>query len=69
MGIRVKPITRRLLLDTKAERQKHGLMTGDSLHVGSMNRHSSPIIHIATKDGDFGHINGLTVWERNHDRE
>lgn len=63
MGIQVSPITRRLLIDTKAERQKHGLMTGDSLHVGNMNRHSTPIVNIATRDGDFAHIGGLTVWE------
>lgn len=62
-GIQVKAITRRLLIDTKAERQQHGLMTGDSLHVGNMNRHATPIVNIATKDGDFGHINGLMVWE------
>lgn len=63
LGVQVMPITRKLLVESKVERQNHGLMTGDSLHVGNMNRHSAPILNIATKDGDFAHINGLTVWE------
>lgn len=63
MGVQVKSITRKLLVESKAERQNHGLMTGDSLHLGNMNRHSAPIVNIATRDNDFRHINALTVWE------
>jgi len=63
MGVQVRPITRRLLVDSKVERQSFGLMTGDSLHMGNMNRHPTRIVDIATRDGDFAHISGLTVWE------
>jgi predicted nucleic acid-binding protein len=62
IGLKVLRITRKLLVDTKTERQAHGLMTGDSIHVGNMTRHSVPIRDIVTHDGDFGHIDGLVVW-------
>jgi len=63
IGLKVFPVTKRLLIDTKAERALHGLMTNDSLHLGSMNRHSMSLRNIVTRDGDFGHIIGVTVWE------
>ena len=62
IGLRVLRITRSLLVETKVERYNHGLMTGDSLHVGNMNRHSTPIRDIVTCDGDFKHISSLIVW-------
>ena len=63
VGLRVLRISRGLLIETKVERAAHGLMTGDSLHVGNMNRHATPLRDIVTYDSDFAHISGLTVWE------
>lgn len=55
--------TKKLLKDTKAERLAHGLMAGDSLHLGSMNRHSPIIPNLATNDGDFYHVPAVTIWK------
>lgn len=63
IGLKVLSINRKMLIETKAERIAHGLMTGDSLHLGNMNRHSIPLRDIVTHDGDFAHIANLTVWE------
>jgi len=63
IGIRVLPITRKLLIETKAERRAHGLMTSDSLHLGNMNRLENPILDIATYDRDFSHIPNINSWE------
>jgi predicted nucleic acid-binding protein len=63
IGLKVLPITSKLLVDTKVERRTHGLMTGDSLHMGNMNYHSTPIRDIVTYDGDFAHIPNINVWE------
>jgi len=62
IGLRVLQISRKILIETKTERVTHGLMTGDSLHLGNMRRHSLPLQDIVTHDGDFGHIPSLTVW-------
>ena len=62
IGLKVLRITRSLLVKTKIERCNHGLMTGDSLHVGNMNHHPIQIRDIATYDGDFVHISSITVW-------
>ena len=63
IGIKVLRITRKLLVDTWDERRNHALMTGDSLHLGNMNRHNVPIHDIATNDGDFAHIPGVALWK------
>lgn len=63
IGLRVLPITRRLLIETKEERRNHGLMTSDSLHLGNMNRLQNPILDIVTYDDDFSHIPNLNSWE------
>lgn len=63
IGLRVLQISRKILVETKTERTAHGLMTGDSLHLGNMNRHSTPLQDIVTHDSDFAHIPSLTVWE------
>lgn len=63
IGLKVLQITSRLLVDTKTERRKHGLMTGDSIHLGNMNRHSNQIRDIVTYDGDFAHIPNITIWQ------
>lgn len=63
LGIKVVRISKQLLMETKAERTSFGLMTGDSLHLGCMNRHTPQIQDIATHDGDFAHITTLTVWK------
>ena len=63
IGIKVRPITHRLLVNTGVLRQTHGLMTGDSLHLGIMQRPRTLIADIVTHDGDFAHIPGLTVWQ------
>ena len=62
LGIRVLRISRKLLVDTKDERQNQGLMTGDSIHLGNMNRHANRIRDIVTHDGDFAHVPDVTVW-------
>jgi predicted nucleic acid-binding protein len=69
-GLKVLPINTNLLIDTKVERLKYGLMTGDSLHLGTMNRCTRnrrrfPLSHIVTNDADFAHIPGVTVWKPN----
>ncbi len=63
IGLRVIRINEKLLMDTKEERKNYYLMTGDSLHIGSMSRQKSPLRHIASYDADFAHIPGLTVWQ------
>jgi predicted nucleic acid-binding protein len=63
IGLKVLRISRKTLVETRVERTTHGLMTGDSLHMGTMNRHPIPLQDIVTYDGDFAHIPGLTVWE------
>jgi predicted nucleic acid-binding protein len=63
IGLRVLRISQKILVETKTERAAHGLMTGDSLHLGNMNRHPIPLQDIVTYDGDFAHIPRLTVWE------
>lgn len=67
IGIHVLPITELLLTETKVERKKYCLMTGDSVHLGTMNRRrvnrrKAPLQNIVTYDGDFAHIPGITVW-------
>jgi len=68
IGLQIMPITEKLLIETRFEREKYCLMTGDSLHIGTMNRHTIarrkvPLQHIVTHDGDFAHISGITVWK------
>lgn len=70
MGLKVLPINEKLLVETKTERTTYYLMTGDSLHLGCMNRRmvkrrKSPLRDIVTYDGDFAHIPGVTVWAPN----
>ena len=63
LGLKVIRISKQLLVDTKSERTAFSLMTGDSLHLGNMNRHTPQIVDIATRDGDFAHIPTLNVWQ------
>ena len=68
MGLHVLPINEKLLVATRREREQFYLMTGDSLHLGCMNRcilhrRKIPLSNIATMDGDFASIPGLTVWK------
>jgi len=68
LGLHVLPITEKLLVETRYERETYCLMTGDSLHVGSMNRRvlgrrKYPLRDIVTHDGDFATIPDLTVWQ------
>lgn len=65
IGIKVLRISRKTLVETKLERSNYGLMTGDSLHLGTMNRHTIRLDNIVTQDGDFEHIPGLIVWKPN----
>ncbi len=62
IGVKVLIIGAKLMVDTKAERASYGLMTGDSLHVGTMRRKPSTLSDIVTYDGDFTHVTGLEVW-------
>jgi len=67
-GLHILPINENLLIDTKAERVQYYLMTGDSLHLGTMsrrvvNRRKAPLQNIATHDGDFAYIQDVTVWK------
>ncbi len=62
IGLKVIRITKNLLIETKNERSAHGLMTNDSLHIGTMNRNNVPLKNIATYDGDFSHISTITIW-------
>ena len=62
-GIELIRTSKRTLIDTKHERLTHGLLAGDSIHVGCMVRHKPPIADIATRDGGFDHVPGITVWK------
>lgn len=62
IGVKVLIIGVKLMVDTKVERALYGLMTGDSLHVGTMWRKPFTLSDIVTCDGDFTHVNGLEVW-------
>lgn len=63
IGLKVLRITKRILVETRTERADFGLMTGDSIHLGNMYRHSAPLANIVTYDGDFAHVPGLNVWQ------
>jgi predicted nucleic acid-binding protein len=68
IGLKVLPIDEKLLVETKAERMTYYLMTGDSLHLGCMNRRTvnrrkAPLSNIVTNDSDFTSVPGLTVWK------
>ncbi len=68
LGMKVLPINEKLLVTTKIERARFYLMTGDSLHLGCMNRrivnrHKAPLQDIVTYDSDFAHIPGVIAWE------
>jgi len=63
IGLKVLRLSKKILVDTKVERASFGLLTGDSLHLGSMNRHVVTLTDLVTHDGDFAHIAGLTVWQ------
>jgi predicted nucleic acid-binding protein len=63
IGFSILPLNRRLLVATKAERITYGLLTGDSLHLGCMSRRRPALADIATQDGDFLHIGGVTMWQ------
>jgi len=62
LGLKVIRISKKTLVETKVERTTQGLMTGDSIHLGNMNRHVPPVSDIATYDGDFAHIATVNVW-------
>ncbi len=62
IGLKVLPISKHLLVDTKTERADHGLLTNDSLHLGCMNRHRVRVKNIATYDDDFSNIADVTIW-------
>lgn len=63
IGVKVLKISKNMFIDTKRERIVHGLMTNDSIHLGTMIYHPTPIAHIATRDADFRHITEVTIWE------
>ncbi len=63
IGVKVLPVSARLLVETKVERAAQGLMTNDSLHLGNMNRYANVLRDIVTRDGDFEHVPNLLVWE------
>jgi len=62
-GIAVLMVSPKLLRMTKRERIAHGLLTNDSVHLGNMIYRKSPLADIATYDGDFEHVSGITVWK------
>ncbi len=68
VGLLVVPITKQLLIETKTDRATYALLTGDSIHIGTMkrcqmNRRDAPLYDIVTNDGDFALIPGVTVWK------
>ncbi len=52
-----------VLRSSRTSREQWGLLTGDSLHLTCMSRAKPAITDIVTHDGDFEHIDGLTVWK------
>lgn len=63
IGLRILRISKDILIQTRAERAAHALLTGDSLHLGTMIRHDPVITDIVSHDGDFLHIPDVTVWK------
>lgn len=64
----VVPITKKLLIETKVDRANYALLTGDSIHIGTMNRcrenrRDAPLYDIVTNDDDFALIASVTVWK------
>jgi len=59
-GIRILPVDYTDLHRSREWREKHGLLTNDSLAVAVMKRHK--IINLATNDPDFERIPGIRVW-------
>jgi predicted nucleic acid-binding protein len=59
-GIRILPVDHTDLHRSREWREKHGLLTNDSLVVAVMKRHK--IINLATNDPDFERIPGIQVW-------
>jgi hypothetical protein len=53
IAVKVLSISPKLMIETKKERATYGLMTGNSLHVGSMRRKPITLSDIVTYDGDF----------------
>ncbi|MBU0678458.1 MAG: hypothetical protein KJ626_10105 [Verrucomicrobia bacterium] len=63
LGVGLLRTSKKTLVESKTERMAHGLMAGDSIHVGCMARHKPPIADIVTCDGGFDHIPGITIWK------
>jgi predicted nucleic acid-binding protein len=62
LGIKVLSVTRKTIIESKAERRRHALMTGDSIHVHTMNNHRVRLFDIATHDSDMANVAGMNVW-------
>lgn len=60
IGLRVRRVSKDLLVKSQAHRQGHGLLTGDSLHLETMLRVG--VLNVVTCDSDFANVVGITVW-------
>lgn len=60
IGLKVRQVSKDLLVKSEVHRQGLALLTGDSVHTEAMLRAS--LADIATHDTDFDHIPGITVW-------
>ncbi len=61
--LKLLPITRDLLLETKRERASYGLLVTDSLHLGCMNRHHPHLTDMVCCHGRFEQVPGITIWK------
>jgi len=60
IGLRVRQITKDLLVRSQVHRQGQALLTGDSLHLETMLRVG--VLNVVTYDSDFANVAGITVW-------
>jgi len=60
IGLRVRQITKDMLVRSQVHRQGQALLTGDSLHLETMLRVG--VLNVVTCDSDFANVVGITVW-------
>lgn len=61
--LKMLPITRDLLIESKRERANYGLLVTDSIHLGCMNRHQPHLTDIVSCHNRFELVPGLTIWK------
>lgn len=60
IGLKVRQVSKGVLVSSQAHRQGQALLTGDSLHLETMLRLG--ISDVVTYDSDFNRVAAITVW-------